>query len=61
MAQDVAKGRRSEIAEINGLVVREAEAYGLDAPLNKTLVETVRMIEAGAASPSLALAASIRI
>lgn len=46
-AQDLARGRRSEIEHLNGAVVREAERLGLAAPANRLLLVAVRMKEAG--------------
>jgi 2-dehydropantoate 2-reductase len=46
MTQDVEAGRRTEIDVINGAIVREAEARGLDAPLNRALVALVKGYEA---------------
>ena len=36
-AQDIAKGRPTEIAHLNGYVVREGEALGVATPVNRTL------------------------
>lgn len=51
--QDWMKGRRSEVNEINGFVVREQARIGGDAPFNRRVVELALRIEAGelAASP----------
>jgi len=38
MAQDVARGRRTEVSLINGAVVAEAARHGLAAPANAALV-----------------------
>lgn len=48
-AQDVARGRRSEIDHLNGYVVRRAAAHGLAVPVNETLWALVRLLEAGRA------------
>ncbi len=45
--QDWQKGRRAEVDEINGLVVRERAARGEAAPVNARLVEFAREIERG--------------
>jgi 2-dehydropantoate 2-reductase len=45
--QDWRKGRRAEVEELNGLVVREAERAGGIAPCNARVVELAREIEAG--------------
>ncbi|MBU2695292.1 ketopantoate reductase family protein [Pimelobacter sp. 30-1] len=49
--QDWIKGRRSEVEEINGLVVRERAAKGKRAPANAVLSEIAREIEAGTEKP----------
>ena len=46
MRQDFEAGRRSEIDVINGAVVREAAARGLDAPLNRAMVALVKGVQA---------------
>lgn len=45
--QDWMKGRRSEVNEINGHVVRESERLGLPSPLNTRVLELGRRIENG--------------
>lgn len=45
--QDWMKGRRSEVNEINGLVVREQQRLGGDAPYNQRVLELALRIEAG--------------
>jgi 2-dehydropantoate 2-reductase len=52
--QDLLKGRLSEVAMINGLVVEESERRGYGAPANARVVEIVRLIEAGALKPDAA-------
>ena len=46
-AQDVLRGKRTEIDALNGLVASRAQALGLDAPVNRTLHALVRLREAG--------------
>ncbi|MDP3737668.1 MAG: ketopantoate reductase family protein [Hyphomonadaceae bacterium] len=53
MLQDRLAGRRTEIEQINGAIVWEAEAVGLQAPVNATLADLVRMIEAPPAGVSI--------
>lgn len=48
MADDLARGRRTEIDALNGEVVRLAERNGRDAPINRRIVELVRRAEEGA-------------
>jgi 2-dehydropantoate 2-reductase len=45
MLQDVRAGRQTELDEINGAVVREAEKVGAAAPLNMALVALLRAYE----------------
>ena len=45
--QDWMKGRRSEVREINGLVVDEQQRLGGSAPANAATVELARQIEDG--------------
>jgi 2-dehydropantoate 2-reductase len=51
MAQDVTKGRRTEIDYMNGLIVEQGRAAGIPTPVNSATVETVRGIDAGLLSP----------
>lgn len=46
-AQDLARGRATEIDHLNGFVARRAAALGLDAPVNRTLHALVKLVEAG--------------
>ncbi len=50
MLQDVRRGKRTEIREINGEIVRLAASLGLDAPVNREIVEKVTALEAAAGS-----------
>ncbi len=45
MGQDVDNQRLTEIATINGAVVREAERLGLDAPVNRTLTALIETLQ----------------
>jgi 2-dehydropantoate 2-reductase len=47
-AQDLARGRRTEIAHLNGYVVREGAALGVPTPVNRTLLALVSVLEASA-------------
>ena len=47
MADDLAAGRKTEVDYINGELVRLAERLGVDAPVNRAIVELVRKAEAG--------------
>ena len=48
-AQDMARGKRSEIDHLNGTVVRRGEALGVPAPVNQALLALVKLVEAGRA------------
>ncbi|MBO9650161.1 MAG: 2-dehydropantoate 2-reductase [Variovorax sp.] len=45
-AQDLARGKRSEIDHLNGYVMRKGEALGVRTPVNRTLFALVKLIEA---------------
>ncbi|MDD5225410.1 MAG: 2-dehydropantoate 2-reductase [bacterium] len=45
MLQDVLKKKRTEVANINGALVREGEALGIPAPVNQTLNGLVQTLE----------------
>ena len=47
MLQDARAGRKTEVDAINGFLVLQAEAAGLDCPLNRALWQGVRSIGAG--------------
>jgi len=49
MGQDMQKGRRTEIDDLNGLVVRRGGEAGIATPANAGLVEAVREVEGGRA------------
>jgi 2-dehydropantoate 2-reductase len=44
-AQDLARGKRSEIDHLNGLIVRRGEALGIATPANRLLHAIVKLIE----------------
>ncbi len=44
-AQDLARGKRSEIDHLNGLIVRRGEALGIATPTNRLLHSLVKLIE----------------
>jgi len=44
-AQDLARGRRSEIDHLNGVVVRQGERLGIATPVNRVLHALVKAIE----------------
>ena len=51
-AQDLMRGRPSEIDHINGHVVRRGEALGVPTPVNRLLHVLVKLLEANPAVPS---------
>ena len=44
-AQDLARGKKSEIDHLNGVVVRKGEALGVRTPVNRTLLALVKLLE----------------
>lgn len=48
-AQDLARGKRSEIDHLNGFVVRRGEALGVPTPANRVLWVLVKLLEGKAA------------
>ncbi|MBP0591952.1 ketopantoate reductase family protein [Paraburkholderia sp. LEh10] len=44
-AQDLSRGKRSEIDHLNGLIVRRGEAFGVPTPSNRLLHALVKLIE----------------
>jgi len=51
-AQDILKGRRTEIEHLNGYVVREGAALGIPTPANRTLNALVKLLELTASGGS---------
>jgi len=45
-AQDLSRGRASEIAHLNGFILREGQAAGIATPVNQALTALVRAAEA---------------
>jgi len=52
MAQDILKGRRTEIDAMNGTLARKGDEIGIPAPANARITELVRQIERGTLKPS---------
>ena len=44
-AQDLQRGKRTEIDHLNGFVVRKGEALGVETPVNRTLHALVKLLE----------------
>ena len=51
MAQDVHKGRRSEIDYMNGLVAAKGREAGIPTPYNDAVIEAMRAVDAGTLPP----------
>lgn len=49
-AQDIARGRPTEIDHLNGFVVRRGAKRGIATPVNQTLHALVKLVEAGRAA-----------
>jgi 2-dehydropantoate 2-reductase len=52
MAQDVAKGRPTEIDEMNGYVVRRGRECGVATPVSAAVVDVMHEIEQATRRPS---------
>ena len=48
-AQDLARGKRTEIDYLNGLIVRRGEAHGIVTPANRVLWSLVKLLESNLA------------
>ncbi len=46
MAQDVVKGRPTEIYQMNGFVCQQGATVGINTPVNEAMVELIRAIDA---------------
>jgi 2-dehydropantoate 2-reductase len=44
-AQDILKGKRTEIDHLNGYVVRQGEALGIRTPINQTINALMKLLE----------------
>jgi 2-dehydropantoate 2-reductase len=52
MAQDVMKGRRTEIEFINGYIAAKGAEIGIPAPSHMRIPELVKAVERGELTPS---------
>ncbi len=52
MAQDVMKGRRTEIEFINGYIAEKGTEIGVDTPSHRRITELVKQVERGQLKPS---------
>ena len=50
-AQDIARGKPTEIDHLNGYVVRQGEALGIATPVNRTLNALMKLLEQTRLSP----------
>jgi 2-dehydropantoate 2-reductase len=57
MAQDILKGRRTEIDAMNGYIARKGAEVGVPAPSHTKLAAIVTRVERGEAKPSPSLLA----
>jgi 2-dehydropantoate 2-reductase len=46
MAQDVVKGRPTEIYQMNGFVCQQGSTVGIDTPVNAAMADVIRAIDA---------------
>jgi 2-dehydropantoate 2-reductase len=51
LLQDVMRGRRTEIDDINGVVVREGARLGVPTPVNEAVVREVHRHRVGTLKP----------
>jgi 2-dehydropantoate 2-reductase len=51
-AQDLARGRATEIDHLNGHVVRRGQAHGMATPANRALHTLVKLMEPRGAAPA---------
>jgi 2-dehydropantoate 2-reductase len=55
MAEDLQRGRRTEVDYLQGVIVEIADRHRLQAPLSRRIVELIKSAEtAGRGSPGLA-------
>jgi len=47
MAQDIVKGRRTEVDGLNGLIVEKGRQAGVSTPINAEILARVRRLERG--------------
>jgi 2-dehydropantoate 2-reductase len=59
-AQDIARGRPTEIDHLNGFIVRRGDALGVPVPVNRTLHALVKLLEEAEDPPGLSSARAYR-
>ena len=53
LAQDVIKGRKTEVDYLNGYVASKGKEVGVPTPVNEAVIEITKRVEAGELEPSL--------
>jgi hypothetical protein len=51
LAQDMAKGRRTEIESMNGFIAKKGREVGIPAPTHEMIMALVQRVESGASDP----------
>lgn len=51
LLQDVIKGRRTEVDELNGYVVKKGQELGVPTPMNQAIVDVMKALERGEIKP----------
>ena len=51
-AQDLARGKPTEIDHLNGFVVRRGAAHGIPTPVNQALHALVKLAESARGTPA---------
>jgi 2-dehydropantoate 2-reductase len=52
-AQDLTRGKKTEIDYLNGIVVRKGHALGVPTPVNRVLLALVKLLETNAQPPAV--------
>ena len=53
LAQDIAKGRRTEIDYLNGYVIQKGKEAGIPTPFNEAIVNLTKKVESGLLEPMI--------
>ena len=53
LAQDLLKGRATEVEHLNGYVVRKGQQVGVPTPVNQAIVDLTRRVDSGEIEASL--------
>jgi 2-dehydropantoate 2-reductase len=51
LLQDVIKGRRTEINELNGYITKKGRELGISTPINQAVVKVMKAVENGELNP----------